>query len=276
MSGHRGVPAWVALTIACSCAPPSVGDPCDPGDAPFRVEGDTPSDVRDIACGFPYGECSGPGRWLSLRPSEPAPFFEYCGCDGATYAPPSLFDDPFRFGPPNRPWVYVGSCEEPCGRVSWLEGDGWVWDGQPLAIAPFCTCEDARAVDGDCLDSLGRRVAGECCSRCPDAVLDLEGVCHLVEEAVGRTDDAISGACCDECRAATFVDGRCVGPTGNVAPSRCCDCGDLAALDAAGQCVEQGIVIADRCCDCSHAVLDTAGQCTDSRTGSSVTDACCA
>ena len=167
------------LTLLGGCAQPSAGDSCSPGTALFDPG---PPSGRIFYCTGPMG-CEGDAEFhweLGLGPT-----IQWCGCDGRTQSSDADFGQP-----PHTRWRWVGSCEDPCQDVFYL--DGWSWSGfVGWPVAPQCEeCRDAVERAGACIGPDGLSRPEQCCD-CSSAIPMPGGAC--VDAYLGIE---ISSACC--------------------------------------------------------------------------------
>ena len=189
MSRLRVVLAFAVLLLACE--PPVLGEPCHNSSPYIDVEADI-----YLACYGPSG-CDEPQdfRWVhyGYDPTYSIPTVElYCTCEGETRRP-------YPEEPPNVPWRFLGSCEEPCAGVAYLPGFGgfgfFPGDGQP--VAPECqSCEGTTVSEERCFLADGRIAPRVCCD-CEGAFRDDEGACRSGEDWGDRHPRLIiSDDCC--------------------------------------------------------------------------------
>lgn len=176
-----GLLLGLGFVLATACGPPEEGSRCSAGTEPYVDEG---AHIY-LFCTAPAG-CDDPEfRWRSgTEGGFDAPLIgmTYCTCGGVTRD--AAWGELGDLGeiPPNVPWQFFGSCEDPCaiaeptlGGDCCAAGAGWPV-GAP--IAPQCeSCVGARVALDRCEDAQGR-LKPEICCECEGATRDAEGVCR--------------------------------------------------------------------------------------------------
>jgi hypothetical protein len=274
LADGRRIPAGAAFTDGCNCCVcTSSGEVACQGagcnDAGFDPRVCTSDQdcvaqgrflcVFDPGCESPHGLCMGSGGVCPLYlVSDLAPF-EYCGCDGATYAISSSTSQPRQY--PTKPYRHYGACTaaDPGwdsgaggaggagsggtpGDVSGTSvagtggagpGDGAPNDAPTEPPSPvFCHLDDGRSIQAgatfangcNCCACASSGVASCQGAGCPDAGINL-GACTSDQDCVARGSVCVFNLGCQSPHGTCMYGGACpLFLVSDLAPFEYCGC----------------------------------------------------